>query len=60
MRTMFFLVALLALAAYPAMAAAPLEKGAKDSATGQKQSQEKPVVAQPPEGSMVVVPAESS
>jgi formylglycine-generating enzyme required for sulfatase activity len=57
MRTTFVLIALLALAASPAMAAAPLEKGAKDSATGQKQSQEKPAAAQPPEGSMVVVPA---
>jgi formylglycine-generating enzyme required for sulfatase activity len=45
------------------MAAAPVEKGAKELATGQKQSQsqEKPAVAAPqappPEGAMVVVPA---
>ena len=57
MRMMIVLVALLGLAAYPAMAAAPVEKGAKELATGQKPSQEKPVVAPPPEGAMVVVPA---
>ena len=57
MRTMLVLVALLGLAAYPAMAAAPGEKGAKESATGKKQSQETPVAAKPPEGTMVVVPA---
>ena len=57
MRMMIVLVALLGLAVYPAMAAAPVEKGAKELATGQKPSQEKPVVAPPPEGAMVVVPA---
>jgi len=57
MRMMFVLVALLGLAAHPAMAAAPVEKGGKESATGQKQSQEKPALAQPVEGSMAVVPA---
>ncbi len=57
MRTMLVLVALLGLAAYPAMAAAPVEKGAKESAMGKKQSQETPVAAKPPEGAMVVVPA---
>ena len=40
MRTMLVLVALLGLAAHPAMAAAPVDKGVKESATGQKQSQE--------------------
>jgi len=63
MRMMIVMVALLGLATYPAMAAAPVEKGAKELATGQKQSQsqEKPAVAAPqappPEGAMVVVPA---
>jgi len=57
MRMMLVLVALLGLAVHPAMAAAPVEKGAKESATGQKQSQEKPVLAQPQEGVMVLVPA---
>src|SRR2546426_1329246 len=57
MRMMFVLVALLGLAAHPAMAAAPVEKGAKESATGQKQSQEKSAATQPQEGSMAVVPA---
>jgi formylglycine-generating enzyme required for sulfatase activity len=57
MRTMLVLVALLGLTAYPAMAAAPVDKGAKESATGQKQSQEKPASPRPPEGSMVSIPA---
>jgi formylglycine-generating enzyme required for sulfatase activity len=56
MRTMFVLVALIGLAVYPTMAAAPGDKGAQESATGQKQSQEKPASAQPQEGSMAVVP----
>ena len=42
MRTMLVLFALLGLAAYPAMAAAPVDKEAKELPTGQKQSQEKP------------------
>ena len=57
MRTMFVLVLLLGLAAQPAMAAAPVEKGGKESATGQKQSQEKPAPARPPAGAMVSIPA---
>jgi formylglycine-generating enzyme required for sulfatase activity len=57
MRMILVLIAVLGLAVYPAMAAAPVEKGAKESVSGQKQSQEKPVPAQPVEGSMVVVPA---
>jgi formylglycine-generating enzyme required for sulfatase activity len=58
MRMMFVLVALLGLVAYPAMAAAPVEKGAKELPTGQKPSQqEKPAGTQPQEGSMAVVPA---
>jgi formylglycine-generating enzyme required for sulfatase activity len=57
MRTMFVLVALLGLAAQPAMAAAPVEKGAKELATGQKPSQETLAGVKPPEGAMVVVPA---
>jgi len=57
MRMMLVLVALLGLAAYPATAAPPVDKGAKELATGQKQSQEKPALAQPVEGSMAVVPA---
>jgi formylglycine-generating enzyme required for sulfatase activity len=54
---MLVLVALFGFAAYPAMAAPPVEKGAKELVTGQKLSQEKPASAQPQEGSMVVVPA---
>jgi formylglycine-generating enzyme required for sulfatase activity len=54
---MLVLVVLLGLAVQPAMAAAPVEKGGKESATGQKQSQEKPALAQPVEGSMVSIPA---
>ena len=57
MRTMLVLVTLLGLAAYPAMAAPPGDKGAKESVTVQKQSQEKPALVQPVEGSMAVVPA---
>ena len=57
MRTILVLIALLGLAAHPAMAVPPVEKGAKESATGQKQSQEKSASAQPKEGSMVLVPA---
>jgi len=57
MRTMFVLVALLGLAAQPAMAAAPVDKGGKESATGQKQSQEQPASARPPAGAMVSIPA---
>ena len=37
MRRIFVLVALIVLAAYPAMAAAPGDKGAKELAAGQKQ-----------------------
>jgi len=57
MRTMLVLVALLGLAAYPAMAAPPVDKGSKELATGQKQGQEKPAAAPPAEGAMAVVPA---
>jgi formylglycine-generating enzyme required for sulfatase activity len=57
MSMMFVLVALLGLAVYPAMAGVPGDKGAQESATGQKPSQETPASAKPPEGAMVVVPA---
>jgi len=57
MKTMFVLVALLGLAAQPAMGAAPVDKGGKESATGQKQSQEKPAPVRPPAGAMVSIPA---
>ena len=57
MRWIVVLVALLGLAVHPATAAPPVDKGAKELATGQKQSQEKPALAQPVEGSMAVVPA---
>ena len=57
MRWMFVLFALLGLAAYPAMAAPPVEKEAKELPTGQKQSQEKSVSTKLPEGSMVLIPA---
>ena len=57
MRMMLALVALFGLAAHPAMAAPPVEKGVKELATGQKPSQETPAAAKPPEGSMVLVPA---
>src|SRR5262245_29894923 len=56
MRMMFVLVALLGIIAYAALAAGPVEKGAKELPAGQKQSQEKPVDAQPQEGQMTVVP----
>jgi formylglycine-generating enzyme required for sulfatase activity len=54
---MLVLVALLGLAAHPSMAAEPVEKMGKESAMGQKQSQEKPVSPRLPEGSMVSIPA---
>ena len=57
MRMMLALAALLGLAAHSAMAAAPVDKGSKEFSAGQKQSQEKPVSAQPVEGAMAVVPA---
>jgi len=57
MRVMLVLVGLLGLAAHPAMAAASVEKGAKELVTGQKQSQERPALPRPPEGSMVSIPA---
>jgi len=57
MRTMLVLVALLGLAAHQAMAAAPVNNGTKESVMGQKQSQDKPTLAQPQEESMAVVPA---
>jgi formylglycine-generating enzyme required for sulfatase activity len=57
MRWMFVLFAVIGLAAYPAMAAPPVEKEAKELPTGQKQSQEKSVSTKPPEGSMVSIPA---
>jgi len=57
MRRMLVLVALIVLAAYPAMATAPDDKSAKELAAGQRQSQEKPAAPKPPLGSMVVIPA---
>lgn len=57
MRRMLVLVALFGLAAYPAMAAPPDEKGAKELVTGQKLNQDKPMAPKPPLGSMVVIPA---
>src|SRR2546425_7797705 len=57
MRMMVALGGLLGLAAYAATAAPPGDKGAKESVTVQKQSQERPALAQPVEGSMAVVPA---
>ena len=57
MRGMLVLVWLIVLTAYPAMAAAPGDKGAKELAAGQKQTQEKPALPRPPEGSMVSIPA---
>ena len=56
MRRMIVLGALIVLAAYPAMGAAPIEKGAKELAPAQKQVQgqtqslEKPVAPRPPAG----------
>ena len=57
MRSILVLVAVLGLAAYPVIAAPPDEKGAKESVSEQKQSQEKPIVPKPPLGSMVSIPA---
>jgi len=57
MRTMLVLLALLGLATYPAIAAPPGDKGTKELASGQKQSQEKLASAQPQEMSMALVPA---
>ena len=57
MRRMLVLVALLGFAVYPAMAAAPVDKGAQESATGHKQSSEKTASAQSQEPSMALVPA---
>ena len=58
MRRMLVLVALIVLAAYPGMAAAPGDNGAKELAAGQKQSQqERPALPRPSEGSMVSIPA---
>jgi formylglycine-generating enzyme required for sulfatase activity len=57
MKWMLALVALLGLAVYPAMAASPDEKSDKKLVTGQKQSQEEPIVPKPPLGSMVSIPA---
>jgi len=57
MRMMLVLVALIWLAAHPTMAAAPDDKGSKESAMGQKPSQEKPASARPPTGAMVSIPA---
>jgi len=57
MRRMLVLVALIVIAAYPAMAAAPGDNGAKELGSGQKQNQERPAFPRPPEGSMVSIPA---
>jgi len=63
MRRMIVLGALIVLAAYPAMGAAPIEKGAKELAPAQKQVQpqpqslEKTEVPRPPAGAMVSIPA---
>ena len=63
MRRMIVLGALIVLAAYPAMGAAPIEKGAKELVPAQKQvqrqtqSQEKPIAPRPPAGAMVSIPA---
>ncbi|MEP6936164.1 MAG: formylglycine-generating enzyme family protein [Nitrospirota bacterium] len=57
MRRMCVLVALLGLAAYPAMAAPLGDKGLQESATGHKQGYEKTVSAQAQDPSMVLVPA---
>ena len=54
MRRILALVALIGLAAFPAMAAPLDEKG---PVTEQKQSRENPIVPKPPLGSMVVIPA---
>ena len=63
MRRMIVLGALIVLAAYPTMGAAPIEKGAKELAPAQKQVQpqpqslEKSAVPRPPAGAMVLIPA---
>jgi len=57
MRRVFMPVALLCLAASPAMAAITGGKGSLESATGHKQGYEKTVSAQSQESSMVLVPA---
>ena len=57
MRRICVLVALLGLAAYPAMAASLGDKGPQESATGHKQGSEKTVSAQSQDPSMVLVPA---
>ena len=57
MRWILVLVSLIGLAVCPAMAAVPIDKGTKESATGQNHSHEKPASGKPPEGSMVLVPA---
>jgi formylglycine-generating enzyme required for sulfatase activity len=57
MRMTLVLIALLGLAAHSALGAPSVDKGSKELATGQKQSQEKPALAQAQEGSMAVVPA---
>ena len=50
-------VTLLGLPANPVMAGAPVEKGAKELASWQNQSQSRPAAAQPQQGAMAVVPA---
>ena len=57
MRSIRVLIAMLALAAYPVMAAPLVDRGAKESATGQKQSPENPASPRPPVGTMVAIPA---
>ena len=63
MRRMIVLGALIVLAAYPTMGAAPIEKGAKELVPAQKQVQpqpqslEKSAVPRPPAGAMVLIPA---
>ncbi|HSQ51752.1 MAG TPA: formylglycine-generating enzyme family protein [Nitrospiraceae bacterium] len=57
MRWMLVLVALMGLAVHSAIAAAPIDRETKESATGQNHSHEKPASGQPPDGSMVLVPA---
>ena len=44
MRGMLVLVGLIVLAAYPAIAAAPGDNGAKELGSGQKQNQERPAL----------------
>jgi formylglycine-generating enzyme required for sulfatase activity len=57
MRRILVLVALLAFAGYPAMGATSVDKGAKESATGQNHTHKKPASGQPVEGEMALVPA---